>query len=126
MVWFTGIGVHCQLIIVDRSHSRSTGISAEVINETGYQRLVLTSIISNTAIDLLLLDAHQILSISFKGEYRGAAVDGLHEYLTHNEKSFREGRYYAKFCSIVQSSGTGKSRMLTEVVPYLSQPYIRR
>ncbi|KAG8218179.1 hypothetical protein J3R82DRAFT_3735, partial [Butyriboletus roseoflavus] len=55
--------------------------------------------------------------------YRGAAVDGFHEYLTHNENQFKsvdDPRYYAKFCSIVQSSGTGKSRMLTEVVSLVS------
>ncbi|KAG8217213.1 hypothetical protein J3R82DRAFT_5298, partial [Butyriboletus roseoflavus] len=53
--------------------------------------------------------------------YRGAAVDGFYEYLMHNEKLFKKNEvapgpgYYAKFCSIVQSSGTGKSRVLTEV-----------
>ncbi|KAG8213474.1 hypothetical protein J3R82DRAFT_12011, partial [Butyriboletus roseoflavus] len=53
--------------------------------------------------------------------YHGAAVDGFYEYLTHNEKLFKKNAiasrpgYYAKFCSIVQSSGTGKSRVLTEV-----------
>ncbi|KAF8548189.1 hypothetical protein OG21DRAFT_1526653 [Imleria badia] len=52
--------------------------------------------------------------------YRGAAVDGFYEYLTHNERVFKAQQnptpgYYAKFCSIVQCSGTGKSRMLTEL-----------
>ncbi|KAG9311556.1 hypothetical protein JVU11DRAFT_7761 [Chiua virens] len=60
----------------------------------------------------------RVLSGSFAATYRGAAVDGFYEYLTQNEKLFRttEGpKYYAKFCSIVQSSGAGKSRMLTEL-----------
>ncbi|KAI9568063.1 hypothetical protein HD554DRAFT_2172787 [Boletus coccyginus] len=63
-------------------------------------------------------DLHQKLSGSFVAKYRGAAVDGFYEYLTHNEKLFRtvnNPKYYGKFCSIVQSSGTGKSRMLTEL-----------
>jgi hypothetical protein len=51
----------------------------------------------------------------FQQNYRGVAVDGFLEYLRDNEKKFREGTYYGKFCSIVQSSGTGKSRLLCEV-----------
>ncbi|KAI9462598.1 hypothetical protein HD554DRAFT_2330393 [Boletus coccyginus] len=65
-----------------------------------------------------LEELYQKLSGSFGAEYRGAAADGFYEYLTHNEKLFKtvnNPRFYAKFCSIVQSSGTGKSRMLTEL-----------
>jgi len=65
-----------------------------------------------------LLDLHQKLSGSFGAKYRGAAVGGFYEYLTRNEKLFKTAnnpKYYARFCSIAQSSGTGKSRMLTEV-----------
>ncbi|KAI9464849.1 hypothetical protein HD554DRAFT_2315779 [Boletus coccyginus] len=65
-----------------------------------------------------LEDLYQKLSGSFGAKYRGAAADGFYEYLTHNEKLFKtvnNPRFYAKFCSIVQSSGTGKSRMLTEL-----------
>lgn len=51
----------------------------------------------------------------FQQNYRGVAVDGFLEYLRDNEKKFREGTYYGKFCSIVQSPGTGKSRLLCEV-----------
>ena len=50
--------------------------------------------------------------------YQGSAVDGLYNYLITNDQKFtntRPARYYAKFCSIVQSSGTGKSRLVTEV-----------
>ncbi|KAI9566675.1 hypothetical protein HD554DRAFT_2174092 [Boletus coccyginus] len=64
-----------------------------------------------------LEDLYQKLSGSFGAKYRGAAADGFYEYLTHNEKLFKtvnNPKFYAKFCSIVQSSGTGKSRMLTE------------
>ncbi|KAI9566680.1 hypothetical protein HD554DRAFT_2040055 [Boletus coccyginus] len=68
-----------------------------------------------------LEDLHHNLSGSFGAKYRGAAVDGFYEYLTRNEKLFKtvsNPKYYARFCSIVQSSGTGKSRTLTE--EYLS------
>ncbi|KAG9310693.1 hypothetical protein JVU11DRAFT_9287 [Chiua virens] len=71
-----------------------------------------------TAGDDLPEDLHGTLSGSFAAKYCGAAVDGFYEYLTQNEKLFKETedpKYYAKFCSIVQSSGTGKSRMLTEL-----------
>ena len=67
---------------------------------------------------LHLLDLHQRLSRAFEAHYRGAAVEGFYEYLTHNEKLFKiadNPKYYAKLCSIVQGSGTGKSRMLAEV-----------
>ncbi|KAG1799086.1 hypothetical protein EV424DRAFT_1559508 [Suillus variegatus] len=49
--------------------------------------------------------------------YVGKAVDGFYEYLKNNNMEFRgpHGPYYAKFCSIVQSSGTGKSRLMIEL-----------
>ncbi|KAG2140084.1 hypothetical protein DEU56DRAFT_798548 [Suillus clintonianus] len=56
---------------------------------------------------------------SFSRPYVGKAVDGFYEYLKDNNIKFRGGGisrpYYAKFCSIVQSFGTGKSRLLTEL-----------
>lgn len=55
---------------------------------------------------------------SFRRPYVGEAVEGFFEYLASNNKKFSEKSsrpYYGKFCSIVQSSGTGKSRLLTEV-----------
>ncbi|GBE88894.1 hypothetical protein SCP_1403020 [Sparassis crispa] len=52
----------------------------------------------------------------FKTPYVGAAVDGLYEYLRENNRKFhREGGHYGKFCSIVQSSGSGKSRTMIEL-----------
>ncbi|KAH7884825.1 hypothetical protein F5I97DRAFT_1929649 [Phlebopus sp. FC_14] len=52
-----------------------------------------------------------------KLEYRGRAVEGFFRYLTYNNELFclEDQKYYGKFCSIVQSSGTGKSRLLTEL-----------
>ncbi|KAI6120838.1 hypothetical protein EV401DRAFT_1388153 [Pisolithus croceorrhizus] len=53
--------------------------------------------------------------------YDRKAVDGFYEYLKSSSKTFApvsDGgplKYYAKFCSVVQSSGTGKSRLLYEV-----------
>ena len=51
----------------------------------------------------------------FQQDYRGMAVDAFLEYLKDNEEKYGKGTYYAKFCSIIQSSGTGKSRLLCEV-----------
>ncbi|KAG1791697.1 uncharacterized protein HD556DRAFT_1309762 [Suillus plorans] len=48
----------------------------------------------------------QLLYDSFvKGPYIGEAVDGFYAYLRSNNIKFSRD-YYAKFCSIVQSSGT--------------------
>ncbi|KAG1812012.1 hypothetical protein EV424DRAFT_1349476 [Suillus variegatus] len=47
--------------------------------------------------------------------YVGKAVDGFYEYLENNDTKFTGSMhrpYYAKFCSIVQSSGT---RLMTEL-----------
>ncbi|KAF8350898.1 hypothetical protein F5887DRAFT_322542 [Amanita rubescens] len=51
----------------------------------------------------------------FQQDYHGMAVDAFLEYLKDNEEKYGKGTYYAKFCSIVQSSGTGKSRLLCEL-----------
>ncbi|KAG8213429.1 hypothetical protein J3R82DRAFT_11939, partial [Butyriboletus roseoflavus] len=50
--------------------------------------------------------------------YKGRAVDALCEYLERNHRKFADPTargYYARFCSIVQSSGTGKTRTMIEV-----------
>ncbi|KAG0700650.1 hypothetical protein DFH29DRAFT_930758 [Suillus ampliporus] len=64
-------------------------------------------------------DRPDFLYDSFVRPYVGNAVDGFYEYLKTNNNKFRGGgltrSYYAKFCSIVQSSGTGKSRLMTEL-----------
>jgi len=67
---------------------------------------------------------------AFMQPYYGSAVDGFYYYLMANNKKFCDstpGQYYAKFCSIVQSSGTGKSRLMTEVrtdQSFCSIPYL--
>ncbi|KAG1762984.1 hypothetical protein EV702DRAFT_1052031 [Suillus placidus] len=64
-------------------------------------------------------DRPDFLYESFVRPYIGKAVDGFYEYLKTNNMKFKgsglERPYYAKFCSIVQSSGTGKSRLMTEL-----------
>ncbi|KAG9313098.1 hypothetical protein JVU11DRAFT_6543 [Chiua virens] len=49
--------------------------------------------------------------------FRGDALDAFLNYLEENGKAFNEypQRYYAKFCSIVQSSGCGKTRLMLEL-----------
>ena len=49
--------------------------------------------------------------------YQGCAVDAFLEYLTRNNEAScmpEKQRYYGKFCSIVQSSGTKKTRLMLE------------
>lgn len=58
---------------------------------------------------------------AFIAPYHGNAVDAFHEYLEINNKKFAHGsddgppKYYGKYCSIIQSSGTGKSRLMLEL-----------
>lgn len=55
---------------------------------------------------------------AFYQPYRGNAVDAFYGYLEANDKRFTDPdlpSHYARFCSIVQSSGTGKSRLMIEV-----------
>ncbi|KAG8730987.1 hypothetical protein FRC10_002130 [Ceratobasidium sp. 414] len=53
----------------------------------------------------------------FKTRYVGTAASDLYQHLGQLQHEFisHPGHYYAKFCAIVQSSGTGKSRALVEV-----------
>ncbi|KAG9076150.1 hypothetical protein FS749_012106, partial [Ceratobasidium sp. UAMH 11750] len=63
------------------------------------------------------VDDEASLATAFEGEYvRGAEVVFC-EYLERCNEAFKNSleSHYAKFCSIVQSSGTGKSRMLIEL-----------
>ena len=66
---------------------------------------------------LVHLETHQLILHRMLTEepYVGGAVSALHEYVIENERSFRKGQHYAKFFSIFQSSGTGKTRALLEV-----------
>ncbi|KAH7884242.1 hypothetical protein F5I97DRAFT_2035573 [Phlebopus sp. FC_14] len=62
----------------------------------------------------LLLDA---LRKGLSAIYRGPAVDAFSEYLGQNHQAFCKGgnEYYGKFYSIIQSSGTGKTRLMLEL-----------
>jgi hypothetical protein len=66
----------------------------------------------------ILVELKDRLYGSFVRPYIGEAMDSFFDYLTSNNKKFSQklsSPYYGKFCSIVQSSGSGKSRLLTEV-----------
>lgn len=64
-------------------------------------------------------EARDVLYRAFTSLYQGKAADAFCEYLEHNNRDFQFGggtpEYYGKFCSIVQSSGTSKSRLLLEI-----------
>ena len=49
--------------------------------------------------------------------YEGSSVKAFIHYLTFNDIAYRlsDMAYYGRFCSITQSSGTGKTRLLLEV-----------
>ncbi|KAF8606195.1 hypothetical protein BDV93DRAFT_604711 [Ceratobasidium sp. AG-I] len=54
------------------------------------------------------------LGDSFTQAYSGTAVDGLYKFLEKCNQSYTN-KHYAKFCSIAQSSGTGKTRTIVEL-----------
>ncbi|KAF8553145.1 hypothetical protein OG21DRAFT_1497931 [Imleria badia] len=56
-----------------------------------------------------------VLREALTSTYQGGAVEAFHKYLTENNTTFAEAKYYGKFCSIVQSSGTGKTRLMLEL-----------
>lgn len=62
-----------------------------------------------------------VLHKTFISQYRGKAADAFGEYLARSDKKFCDRtargplKYYGKFSSIVQSCGTGKSRLLFEL-----------
>lgn len=67
------------------------------------------------------------LAESFQQEYRGLGVHGLYEFVGEMDKRYEQAvvgikeqaysqrAYYAKFISVVQSSGVGKTRTIFEV-----------
>ncbi|KAF7791508.1 hypothetical protein EIP86_002524 [Pleurotus ostreatoroseus] len=65
------------------------------------------------------------LAASFRDIYQGRGADGLYEFIYEMDKRYRtsavgtgqtsSGKYYAKFISVVQSSGVGKTRTIFEL-----------
>jgi hypothetical protein len=63
----------------------------------------------------ILTFSFQVLRHAYTQPFRGQNATQFLNYLLETEASVRGGEVvYAKSVSIVQSSGTGKSRMLTE------------
>ncbi|KAG1894748.1 uncharacterized protein F5891DRAFT_1061388 [Suillus fuscotomentosus] len=77
----------------------------------------IADLIASEVSCILVEDRSDFIYDLFVRPYVGKAVDGFYEYLKNNNMEFRgpRGPYYAKFCSIVQSSGTGKSRLMIEL-----------
>ena len=67
------------------------------------------------------------LKKAYNTPYIGDAAKEFVEYLFTCDYNVRNNRsfYYAKAVPVVQSSGTGKSRMLTEVRLYVPNPAIQ-
>ncbi|KAF9234793.1 hypothetical protein BU15DRAFT_65422 [Melanogaster broomeanus] len=78
--------------------------------------LQMPSAESYTQSDALTPAMKQELARSLGTTYRGGALDAFIEYLENNQRKFEQSKYYGKFCSIVQSSGTGKTRLMLELV----------
>jgi hypothetical protein len=70
----------------------------------------------------LILVVTKVYIDQFLAPYIGGAVNTFYEYLTGNNWRFLADPtmpYYGKFVSIIQSSGTGKSRLLLKVRPMI-------
>jgi hypothetical protein len=64
----------------------------------------------------MLTFSSQVLHQAYTQQFRGQNATQFLDYLLETDASVRGGQViYVKSVSIVQSSGTGKSRMLTEV-----------
>jgi len=63
-----------------------------------------------------------MLSTSFKTEYRGPGAAALLALLKQAENNFNSSnpaRFYARFLSFIQASGTGKTKTVIQVSPNL-------
>ncbi|KAG1784931.1 uncharacterized protein HD556DRAFT_1451244 [Suillus plorans] len=87
------------------------------LTQTQHDKLDQTLPDTNSPTPKLPRDTDEILYDSFSSPYIGLAAGGFYEYLKNNNIEFRTSSksYYGKFCSIVQSSGTGKSRLILEL-----------
>lgn len=71
--------------------------------------------LQNLPLSSLLTFSSQVLQHAYTQPFRGQNAIRFLDYLLETDASVRGGQIiYAKSVSIVQSSGTGKSRMLTE------------
>ncbi|KAG9104117.1 hypothetical protein FRC06_005233, partial [Ceratobasidium sp. 370] len=88
----------------------------EDVQYTGRGGSQLAAMIYHVDVSTVIEPPNQFAEV-FKSQYNGTAAEELHRHLgeLHSEFVSHEGRYYAKYCSIVQSSGTGKSRALIEL-----------
>ena len=104
--------------ILNGRHPSVTGETPHVETEYGTSSFSVGSPLTTRCLLGTNISAPPWLKDAFALTYYGTAVDGFYDYLTKNEHKFQfqePDSYYAKFCSIVQSSGTGKSRLVTEV-----------
>ncbi|KAF8552888.1 hypothetical protein OG21DRAFT_1485811 [Imleria badia] len=95
------------------AHAWQTGSYRDVrelgILHAPYKRYIEPEPLSRTQLNAL--------KKALTSTYQGHAVDAFYTYLKQNNEAFHKTsgqRYYGKFCSIVQSSGTGKTRLLLE------------
>ncbi|QRV96428.1 hypothetical protein RhiJN_24446 [Ceratobasidium sp. AG-Ba] len=58
---------------------------------------------------------HFSVAGAFSGAYEPLAESALYDFLVRCEGKFRQRGYYGKFCHILQSSGTSKSRTMVEL-----------
>ena len=70
----------------------------------------------------VLMFYFQVLRDAYNKPFRGKVADDFVNYLDKTNGAMNHQYIYAKAVAIVQSSGTGKSRMLTEVCILLITP----
>jgi hypothetical protein len=114
------------------SYSRMRRAGEQVLRYVGRIIFTVTSAILRQPVEVdtaRQVEEYDRLAAAFRRRYRGTAVQAFKSYMIKNGASFRTGDsfnerkpYYAKYCSIVQSSGTGKSRLMTEASENLFNP----
>ncbi|KAI5984772.1 hypothetical protein EDC04DRAFT_2615605 [Pisolithus marmoratus] len=108
---------------LDPLYTSPLTVPSLIERQPGLESMLHTAWSNKTYRDIRNLE--DVLYKAFTSPYHGKAADAFCEYLERNNAEFpyiplRGGphKYYGKFCSIVQSSGTGKSRLLFEdVIP---------
>ncbi|KAG9082438.1 hypothetical protein FRC06_005070, partial [Ceratobasidium sp. 370] len=86
------------------------------IEYTESGRSQLAAVRSHVDVSRVAAEPDQFAGV-FKSHYIGTAAGDLYRHLGQLQHEFvsKPNLYYAKFCSIVQSSGVGKSRALIEL-----------
>lgn len=89
----------------------------ELLRGGKYYDVIASLLPKRTKDDLEMFheDILQYLFKSWSKEFKGASLTALCRYLEEQERTWSHQNYYAKTIPVIQSSGMGKSRLLSEL-----------